>query len=39
VERGQRNLTPHNILKIAEMLEIDAGTLLRGLHAPQEPPQ
>ena len=36
VERGQRNLTLHNILRIAEMLEIDPGKLLRGLQAPQE---
>ena len=36
VERGQRNITLHNILRIAEMLEIDPGKLLRGLQAPEE---
>jgi hypothetical protein len=36
VERGQQNVTLHNILKIAEMLEIDPGKLLRGLPAPEE---
>ncbi|WP_130348433.1 helix-turn-helix domain-containing protein [Herbihabitans rhizosphaerae] len=34
VERGQRNLTLHNILKIAAALDIDPGELVRGLHAP-----
>lgn len=36
VERGRRNLTLHNILKIAHGLDIDAGTLLSGLAAPVE---
>lgn len=31
VERGQRNLTLHNILKVAEALEVDAGELLAGM--------
>jgi transcriptional regulator with XRE-family HTH domain len=31
VERGQRNLSLHNILKLAEGLDIDAGQLLTGL--------
>ena len=35
VERGQRNLTLHNILKIAEALKIDPGVLVSGLKAPQ----
>ncbi|RBO86840.1 helix-turn-helix domain-containing protein [Nocardia puris] len=35
VERGQRNLTLHNILKIAAGLEIDAGELVSGLPVPE----
>jgi ribosome-binding protein aMBF1 (putative translation factor) len=34
VERGQRNVTLHNILKLAEVLEVDAGDLVHGLRAP-----
>ncbi|MEN4475724.1 helix-turn-helix transcriptional regulator [Mycolicibacterium cosmeticum] len=34
VERGRRNLTLHNILKIAYGLDIDAGTLVSGLAVP-----
>ena len=34
VERGRRNLTLHNILKIARGLKIDAGELVSGLPAP-----
>ena len=34
VERGQRNLTLHNILKLAEVLELDPGELVQGLRAP-----
>ena len=39
VERGQRNLTLHNILKLAAGLEMDAGELVSGLPpvAPAEP--
>ena len=33
IERGRRNLTLHNILKLASALEIDAGTLISGLEA------
>ncbi len=36
VERGQRNLTLHNILKLAEVLDVDPGELVRGLRAPSE---
>lgn len=31
VERGRRNLTLHNILKLAQGLDIDAGQLVSGL--------
>jgi transcriptional regulator with XRE-family HTH domain len=31
VERGQRNISLHNILKLARGLETDAGKLLKGL--------
>jgi transcriptional regulator with XRE-family HTH domain len=31
VERGQRNLTLHNIVKLATALRIDPGGLVRGL--------
>ena len=39
VERGQRNLTLHNILKLAAGLEMDAGELVSGLPtvAPADP--
>lgn len=33
VERGQRNLSLKNILRLAELLEIDAAELVRGLKA------
>ncbi|WP_366916490.1 helix-turn-helix transcriptional regulator [uncultured Nocardioides sp.] len=35
VERGQNNLTLHNILRLAHVLEVDPGELIRGLEAPQ----
>ena len=38
VERGRRNLTLHNILKIADGLEVDPGELLRGLQPPPSDP-
>ncbi len=34
VERGQRNVTLHSILKLAEVLGVDPGELVRDLHAP-----
>lgn len=34
VERGRRNITLHNILKIAAGLDIDAGRLVGGLPLP-----
>jgi transcriptional regulator with XRE-family HTH domain len=34
VERGRRNLTLHNILKLAVGLEVDPGELVRGLVPP-----
>lgn len=36
VERGQRNISLHNILKLAEGLQIDPGKLVQGLKAPGE---
>jgi transcriptional regulator with XRE-family HTH domain len=36
VERGRRNISLHNILKIAQGLQIDPGELVRGLHVPDE---
>jgi transcriptional regulator with XRE-family HTH domain len=34
VERGQRNLSLHNLLKLAAALDIDPGELVAGLTAP-----
>jgi transcriptional regulator with XRE-family HTH domain len=34
VERGRRNLSLHNILKLARALGVDPGDLLRGLEPP-----
>ncbi|MFI6401480.1 helix-turn-helix domain-containing protein [Streptomyces sp. NPDC050548] len=36
VERGQRNVSLHNILKIADALQVDPAELVRGLSAPQD---
>ncbi len=38
VERGQRNLSLHNLLKVAHGLDIDPGDLLRGLSAADSGP-
>lgn len=35
VERGQRNLALHNILKLAAGLKVDPAELIRGLRAPK----
>ena len=35
VERGRRNLTLHNILKLAAALELDPSELVRGVPAPR----
>jgi transcriptional regulator with XRE-family HTH domain len=37
VERGQRNPTLRNLLRIAEGLELDLGELVAGLPAPPAP--
>jgi transcriptional regulator with XRE-family HTH domain len=34
VERGRRNLSLHNLLRLAEGLGVDPAELVRGLHAP-----
>ncbi|HVU61557.1 MAG TPA: helix-turn-helix transcriptional regulator [Mycobacteriales bacterium] len=34
VERGRRNLSLHNVLKLAEALQIDPGKLVEGLAPP-----
>lgn len=36
VERGRRNLTLHNILKVAVALGVDPGDLVRGLKPPTD---
>ena len=33
VERGQRNLSLHNILRVAEALHLDPGILIQGLRS------
>jgi transcriptional regulator with XRE-family HTH domain len=35
VERGQRNLTLHNILKLAAGLKVDPAELIKGLKPPK----
>jgi transcriptional regulator with XRE-family HTH domain len=34
VERGRRNLSLHNLLRLAEALQVDAAELVQGLRAP-----
>ncbi len=34
VERGRRNISLHNLLKLAQALQIDPGELVTGLRAP-----
>lgn len=34
LERGQRNVSLHNLLKVAGALEVDPGELVKGLRAP-----
>lgn len=36
VERGRRNISLHNILKLAAGLQFDPAELVRGLKAPEE---
>jgi transcriptional regulator with XRE-family HTH domain len=36
VERGRRNVSLHNILKLASGLQIDPAELVRGLKPPEE---
>lgn len=35
VERGRRNISLHNILKVAAGLQLDPGELVRGLTGPK----
>lgn len=35
VERGRRNISLHNLLKLSAALELDAGELVRGLKPPE----
>jgi transcriptional regulator with XRE-family HTH domain len=37
VERGRRNISLHNILKLAAGLGIDPSELVHGLHPPDKP--
>lgn len=36
VERGRRNISLHNLLKLAAGLDVDPGTLVQGLGPPPE---
>lgn len=36
VERGRRNLSLHNLLKVAAGLGVDPGELVQGLRAPDD---
>jgi transcriptional regulator with XRE-family HTH domain len=37
LERGQRNVSLHNLLKVAAGLGVDPGELVQGLRPPKEP--
>jgi transcriptional regulator with XRE-family HTH domain len=37
VERGRRNISLHNLLKVAQGLGIDPGELVQGLQPPDAP--
>ena len=37
VERGQRNMSLHNLLKVAAGLGVDPGELVKGLRPPEDP--
>jgi transcriptional regulator with XRE-family HTH domain len=37
VERGRRNLSLHNLLKVAQGLGVDPAELVQGLQPPDEP--
>jgi transcriptional regulator with XRE-family HTH domain len=39
VERGQRNISLHNLLKVAAGLGVDPAVLVRGLHPPKGEPK
>jgi transcriptional regulator with XRE-family HTH domain len=39
VERGQRNLNLHNLLKLARGLGVDPGELVQGLTPPDDEPK
>lgn len=39
VERGQRNMSLRNLLKLAAGLEVDPGELVKGLRPPERPPE
>jgi transcriptional regulator with XRE-family HTH domain len=36
VERGRRNLSVHNLLRLAQALEVDPGELVTGLAPPKD---
>ena len=36
VERGRRNISLHNLLRLAQALQVDPGLLVKGLEPPPE---